>query len=389
MPLTPLAVTPLAPAAPAEATGRRWSVAASALLHVLVIALVIGIAARQPPQGESGAPSYDLVFEGSGPAAPNKTQTPALPPMQPADIPVPDDAPPGPPAPAAMSPPAPDAASSAQPQAADAQPAPLPAPEAPETAPSARPAPIPPAQVPPAPSPLAPATTPAPAPGQPTLAPPRLAFAPQAEPAVVPEPAPVEVLPTPNPPAVRLEEPPAAEPEPQAAPIMPLPPPLPATPPRPRPIQRATPGTLSNPMDLSFGPAAPRPAARGSVASRAIDLSPPPERQGPARSDPYAAIRAASASADWNRGLLQFWLRHRYYPQKAAQEGEQGTVTIQLTVNRSGKVEDVEVVSRSGSQWLDMAAVGTFRGAQLPPFTNEMRQDRLTFPIPITYYLIR
>lgn len=351
MPLTPLAVTPLAPAAPAEATGRRWSVAASALLHVLVIALVIGIAARQPPQGESGAPSYDLVFEGSGPAAPNKTQTPALPPMQPADIPVPDDAPPGPPAPAAMSPPA---------------------------------------QVPPAPSPLAPATTPAPAPGQPTLAPPRLAFAPQAEPAVVPEPAPVEVLPTPNPPAVRLEEPPAAEPEPQAAPIMPLPPPpLPATPPRPRPVPRATPGTLSNPMDLSFGPAAPRPAARGSVASRAIDLSPPPERQGPARSDPYAAIRAASASADWNRGLLQFWLRHRYYPQKAAQEGEQGTVTIQLTVNRSGKVEDVEVVSRSGSQWLDMAAVGTFRGAQLPPFTNEMRQDRLTFPIPITYYLIR
>ena len=46
-------------------------------------------------------------------------------------------------------------------------------------------------------------------------------------------------------------------------------------------------------------------------------------------------------------------------------------------------------MSRSGSQWIDMAALGTFRNAQLPPFTNEMREDRLTFPIPITYYLIR
>ena len=140
-------------------------------------------------------------------------------------------------------------------------------------------------------------------------------------------------------------------------------------------------------MDLSFGPSAPRPAARGSVASRAIDLSPPSERQGLSRSDPYATIRAANASADWNRGLLQYWLGHRYYPQQAVQAGEDGTVTIQLTVNRSGKVENVQIVSRSGSQWLDMAAVGTWRNAQLPPFTNEMREDRITFPIPITYYL--
>jgi TonB family protein len=374
-------LTPLAPAMRAGVTGRRWSVAASALLHVLVIALVIGIAARPPPPGLSGSPSYDLVFEGSGPTAPNQSHTPALPPMQPADIPVPDDAPLGAPAPAAMSPPAPDAASSAQPQAANTAPSPL---SAPAPTPSAQTRP-PPASHP------ATATTPAPAPGQAALAPPRLAFAPPAERAIVPEPAPVEMLPTPAPPAVRLEEPPApAEPEQQAAPIAPQRlPPLPPAPPRPRPTPRAAPGTLSNPMDLSFGPAAPRPAARGSVASRAIDLSPPPERQGPARSDPYAAIRAANASADWNRGLLQFWLRHRYYPRQAVEDAEQGTVTIQLTVNRSGKVEDVEVVSRSGSQWLDMAAVGTFRGAQLPPFTNEMRQDRLTFPIPITYYLIR
>jgi TonB family protein len=144
-------------------------------------------------------------------------------------------------------------------------------------------------------------------------------------------------------------------------------------------------------MDLSFGPAPPRPApgARGSVASRAINLAPGPPHEGPNRSDPYAEIRAANASADWNRGLLAFWLRHRYYPQQAAQGGEQGRVVIELTVARSGRVEAVRVVSRSGSQWLDMAALGTFRNAQLPPFTHEMQEDRLTFPIPITYYLVR
>ena len=49
----------------------------------------------------------------------------------------------------------------------------------------------------------------------------------------------------------------------------------------------------------------------------------------------------------------------------------------------------MQIVSKSGSQWLDMAAVGTWRNARLPPFTSEMREDRITFPIPIHYYLVR
>lgn len=139
-------------------------------------------------------------------------------------------------------------------------------------------------------------------------------------------------------------------------------------------------------MDLSLGPVAPRPEAR---ASRGIDLSMGMARRGPSRSDPYANIRAANASEDWNCGLLQYWLRHRFYPQQAAANGEQGSVTVELTVNRSGSVESVRVLSPSGSQWLDMAAVSTFRGAHLPPFTEEMPQDRITFPVPINYILIR
>ena len=83
-------------------------------------------------------------------------------------------------------------------------------------------------------------------------------------------------------------------------------------------------------MDLSFAPSAPRPApsARGSSGSRFINLSPGPPHEGPNRSDPYAEIRAANASEDWNRGLMAYWLRHRFYPQQAAANGEEGQVVI-------------------------------------------------------------
>jgi len=357
----------LVPAGPPVERNRGWTVAISALLHAAAFAALLAMTARRPPLDSGGAaPSYDLVFDDGSNGQPAALK-PALPPAQPADVPAPEDALPGPPAPSPTSAPSPEGVASALPEAAVSVPAPLASP------------------------PAAPAEA---APPPPALAPgPTLAFAPEAAPVEAPSPAPAEIVPAPTPPPeVRLETPSAPERPQREADIMPqLPPPPQPAPPRPRPAPRAAPGTLSNPMDLSLGPAAPRPraAARGSVASRAIDLSPGPPRQGPSPLDPYAQIRAANASADWNRGLEAYWRRHRYYPRQAAEGGEDGTVVIQLTVNRSGKVESVEIKSRSGSQWLDMAAVGTFRNGQLPPFTPEMREDRITFTIPINYILLR
>jgi protein TonB len=370
--------TPLAPALPDQGDGPRWGLAASAVVHGLVILALLGFAIRQLPPDGSPSPSYDLVFEGPSGGAPptNAPQTQKLPPAQPADIPPPPDAVLGPPAPAPLSTPDPNAAT-APPPAADA--APPPPPEAVST---------------PLPSP-APAQTAPPATA--SAAPPEVTPALPNEAATIPLPTPLETPPTLEKPAVRLELPEEENAPAVPGPIMPQPPPpLPPLEPQPRPTRqaarpapRSAVGTLSNPMDLSLGPAAPRPAARGAVASRSLDLSAPEAHDGPARSDPYAQIRAANASADWNRGLLQYWRQHRFYPEQAAANGEQGSVTIQLTVNRSGRVENVEVLSRSGSQWLDLAAVATWRDARLPPFTNEMREDRITFPIPIQYYLIR
>lgn len=371
---------PLAPAVPDEDTGPRWGLVASVVGHGLLLLAVLSLAIQHLPQGGSSAPSYQLMFQPpSGGVPPSDApQKQALPPMQPADVPPPPDAISGPPAPTPDTTPDPKSTTS-PPPAADTAPPPTP-----------QPTPLPAPQVMPAPSP---SSTPA------TTAPPIAAPASPDDEASVPLPTPLEVPPTTTPPAVRLELPPTQAASAKPAEIMPqAPPPLPPmeTKPQPRPVRpaarvapRSSFGTLSNPMDLSLAPSAPRPAARGSVASRSLDLSPSQERTGPVRSDPYAQIRAANASADWNRGLLSYWLQHRYYPEQAAMNGEQGAVTIQLTVNRSGRVENVEVLSRSGSQWLDMAALATWRNAKLPPFTSEMREDRITFPVPIQYFLIQ
>ena len=147
-------------------------------------------------------------------------------------------------------------------------------------------------------------------------------------------------------------------------------------------------------MDLSLAPAPSRPAAPragappGSVASRSLDLTPGAPKPGPSRSDAFFDARAAALGADWMQGVRAYWLRHRYYPRQAAENGEDGTVDLELTVNRYGRVQAAVVKSRSGSAWLDMAAVGTFRNAQLPPLPPEVGEQH-TVTISIHYQLLR
>ena len=168
----------------------------------------------------------------------------------------------------------------------------------------------------------------------------------------------------------------------------PPPPPLPRVPPRPGRSRAPRPARSAPRWTSASARRAPRPEARGS-RSRAIDLSLGPPREGPNRTDPYAQIRAANASADWNRGLLAYWLSHRYYPRQALEAGEDGTVTIELTVARSGRVEAVRSCpgpARNGSTWPPSAPSAT-RNCRRS--RRRCTQDRITFQIPINYILIR
>lgn len=377
-------------------TGRRWWLAGSVLLHGAVLALLL-VLNRPRQQTIEPEPSYELVFAGGG--TPDRSTSEQRGPEQPPAVPAPDASPPTPP----------DSASEAPPP----QPAP-PEPPVPDAAPfepvpELVPEPVPPEPAPtptepPTPLPAQPEPT-QPEPAQPEPAPSAPAAA---EPDPEPEPAPVpapEPPPRPDAPAVRLTAPeplpPPLSPQSMAPDLSLTVPPIPpaaspsaAPPPAQRQAQRRPapdPLRFPPPIDLNYGRAASRvpPAPRGSVASRAIDLSLGAPKPGPNKSEAFFDARAAKLGADWASGLAAYWRQHRFYPRQAAEHGEDGTVQVELVVNRLGKVESVEIRSRSGSPWLDMAALSTWRGAQLAPFPAENTEPRITMTLTINYVLVR
>jgi hypothetical protein len=60
---------------------------------------------------------------------------------------------------------------------------------------------------------------------------------------------------------------------------------------------------------------------------------------------------------------------------------------VQVVANPIGLVASVEMRSRSGSQWLDLALLGLFRDANLPPLLGE--SEPITFNFTMHYILIR
>ncbi len=397
---------------------RAWWVGGSVVLHALVLAGLL-VVRRQEPELPM-APSYELLFDNGGSATPPTSEQAAMdsaPPSQPADTSSASESQVAPastpvePQKLATAPPVP--APDAAPPPAPPEPDPGPPAEQAATAPAEAPAPVAPPPAPADPAPparhaeTAPATAPAPDPSPPV----QMAMAPPVEP-VAPDPAPppsqpppeavppVPAPPLPTPPTVRLAQPDEFQATPVPRDLVPnfeLPAPPPPLPPPAKPRPRPAPlpprqalGTLGAPMDLNFGQASSRaPAPRGSAGSRAIDFSLGTPKAGPNRSEAFFDARAANVGADWAQGLAEYWRRHRFYPQQAVENGEDGTVQVTLVVNRLGRVQSVEVKSRSGSPWLDMAAMSVWRNAQLAPLPAENPNPTITIPLTINYILLR
>jgi TonB family protein len=241
-----------------------------------------------------------------------------------------------------------------------------------------------------------PTEPPAPAP-EPQVAPsPQVALAPQAPaPQAAPIPAPVPAPPAPSPPPAATAEIPAPRPPPPLAMVIPRPPaptpPSPALRPAPQPsIAPSRPPAFPTPMNFSFNQPPPqaRPPARTTsrAAPNTLDFSLAP-RQGATDNTPFSRVAGAHAGPDW-RNQLSAWVRsHAYYPRQAAMNDEDGDVTVQVVANPNGHVASVEMKSRSRSQWLDMALMGLFRDADLPPLFGE--SEPVTFNFTMHYILIR
>ncbi len=69
--------------------------------------------------------------------------------------------------------------------------------------------------------------------------------------------------------------------------------------------------------------------------------------------------------------------------------GEEGTAEVRVTIDRLGHVKTVELVSRSGSIWLDMASQALFRDRTVPALPPDSPLQTVTFDLTTHYILIR
>ena len=97
----------------------------------------------------------------------------------------------------------------------------------------------------------------------------------------------------------------------------------------------------------------------------------------------------AEVGPDWRNALSEWVEEHSYYPRRAAALGHQGTVRVLVTTMPDGHVVSVELEKRSGSQWLDLALEGLFRGAKLPPLPKSAGNEPFPFHFTMHYIIVR
>ncbi|MCI0753714.1 energy transducer TonB [Teichococcus vastitatis] len=236
---------------------------------------------------------------------------------------------------------------------------------------------------------------------------------PQAEPP--PEAAAPPAAPPPAEAAPEAALPPPPEPAPEASPeatpaelppvelAAPTPLQLNPQPPRPQrpeaPPRRAAPfpGTtdLSQAPPIALAPPSRRPPPGGGGGGVDLAIGPVPQRsQGPRPpaqpASPLEYVSGVRPDTDWYRTLAAWAQRRGHYPAQAAQAGEEGVTVMRVTVERSGRVASVRVISSSGSRWLDSASLAVFRDAVAPAFTPDMAAegDSTTLNFRAYYHVI-
>jgi len=100
-------------------------------------------------------------------------------------------------------------------------------------------------------------------------------------------------------------------------------------------------------------------------------------------------IRGANLGADWRSSFMAWLRQHGYYPRQAVEAGEDGTAVVRFTVDRSGKVTELQLIGRSGSIWLDAGAQALLRGRTVPSFPPGTREDSAEIDLTINYILRR
>ena len=128
--------------------------------------------------------------------------------------------------------------------------------------------------------------------------------------------------------------------------------------------------------------------ARGLHNSRSMDLSMGPLIEGGQLRDAVPHVASAGADGDYMEQLTDYVETHKYYPEQAGRNGEQGTATVKALIARDGTVKDVRLEQSSESRLLDVALLSMFRGKHLQPFPDDMKEKEKEFTITMTYEIV-
>jgi periplasmic protein TonB len=194
--------------------------------------------------------------------------------------------------------------------------------------------------------------------------------------------------------------PPAAEEPAAAAEAAPAPPPKPA-PAEPQVVVHR-PATVHRPLPVH------RPTVAQKPAHPVAEAAPPPGASpgnAPAAAETVASTTNSAAVAEplqvaaapppakadvlahYSRILLDRLERHKTYPVLAQRRGEEGTVTVRLTVSEDGRLLDVEPVGESPGRLVEASLAAVQAAAPFPPLPPELGSRQAVFNLPIIYRL--
>ncbi len=122
----------------------------------------------------------------------------------------------------------------------------------------------------------------------------------------------------------------------------------------------------------------PQAPVQEAMAGRPAAPSPPPLPAGPAPDRLLAA---------YARRVLAQLEQHKTYPIMSQRRGEEGTITLRITVAADGRVIDVHPVADGPSRLVHASLDAVTAAAPFPPLPAGLGANRMVFNLPITYRL--
>jgi protein TonB len=88
------------------------------------------------------------------------------------------------------------------------------------------------------------------------------------------------------------------------------------------------------------------------------------------------------------QSLHQIIEEEKYYPRRARRSGHQGSVQLRFVLLQDGTIQDIQLLTTSGSSLLDDAAIDTLKKIKsFPPIPAALAQADMIVDLPLTYRL--